>query len=284
MKQTLRLLAGVAALGVALFPFPGHDASAQEKYPSRPIRLIVPFPAGGPVDVMGRLIGHRLSSSLGQQVIIDNRPGAGSTLAGRAAATSDPDGYTLLVGSAATMAIGPALYPNAGYDPLKDFVPDRVHRNRALRDGRRTEGCCQQRQGIDRARQGQSRQAQFRRAERCAAAHDRGLVPRRDQDRHRDRALSRRVGRSHRHDGQSDPARIRDHLGHVRSCPRRQDQGARRRDAQAPAGVAGGCHHDRKRAARLRGRLMDRADGARRHAEGDRPAAELRTQCRAGVG
>ena len=123
MRQTLRLLAGVTALGVALLPFPGNHASAQEKYPSRPIRLIVPFPAGGPVDVMGRLIGHRLSSSLGQQVIIDNRPGAGSTLAGRAAATSDPDGYTLLVGSAATMAIGPALYPNAGYDPLKDLIP-----------------------------------------------------------------------------------------------------------------------------------------------------------------
>jgi tripartite-type tricarboxylate transporter receptor subunit TctC len=72
---------------------------------------------------MGRLIGQRLSTSLGQQVIVENRPGAGSTLAGRAAATAEPDGYTLLVGSAATMAIGPALYPNAGYDALKDFAP-----------------------------------------------------------------------------------------------------------------------------------------------------------------
>jgi tripartite-type tricarboxylate transporter receptor subunit TctC len=117
-----RFAAAACVLGLALCAAPG-DAAAQDKYPSRPIRLIVPFPAGGPVDVMGRLIGQRLSAALGQQVIIDNRPGAGSTLAGRAAATAEPDGYTLLVGSAATMAIGPALYPNAGYDALKDFAP-----------------------------------------------------------------------------------------------------------------------------------------------------------------
>src|SRR5207247_1520993 len=90
---------------------------------SRPIRLLVPFPAGGPVDVMGRLIGAHLSSALGQQVVIDNRPGAGSTIAGKAAASADPDGYTLIVGSAAALAIGPTLYPNAGYDPLRSFAP-----------------------------------------------------------------------------------------------------------------------------------------------------------------
>ena len=116
----LRLLAaGVLAVVTAA----SSVAFAQDKYPSRPIRLIVPFPAGGPVDVMGRLIGHELSASLGQQVIIDNRPGAGSTIAGRAAATAEPDGYTLLVGSAATTAIGPALYSSAGYDALKDLAP-----------------------------------------------------------------------------------------------------------------------------------------------------------------
>jgi tripartite-type tricarboxylate transporter receptor subunit TctC len=98
-------------------------AQAQEKYPTRPIKLLVPFPAGGPVDVMGRLIGQRLSTTLGQQVIIENRPGAGSTLAARAAATAEPDGYTLLVGSAASLAIGPALYSNIGYDPATSFAP-----------------------------------------------------------------------------------------------------------------------------------------------------------------
>lgn len=101
----------------------GTSAQAQEKYPTRPIRLLVPFPAGGPVDVMGRLIGQKLSSTLGQQVIIENRPGAGSTLAARAPASADADGYTLLVASAASLAIGPALYNNIGYDPATSFAP-----------------------------------------------------------------------------------------------------------------------------------------------------------------
>jgi tripartite-type tricarboxylate transporter receptor subunit TctC len=94
----------------------------QDKYPSRPIRLLVPFPAGGPTDVMGRLIAQSLSSTLGQQVIVENRPGGGSTLAARAAATAEPDGYTLLLASAASLAIGPALYPNSGYDPATSFA------------------------------------------------------------------------------------------------------------------------------------------------------------------
>jgi tripartite-type tricarboxylate transporter receptor subunit TctC len=99
-----------------------QPALAQDTYPSRSIRLIVPFPAGGPTDVTGRLINQVLSQSFGQQVFVDNRPGAGSTLGGKDAATAIPDGYTLLLGSAATLAIGPALYPDAGFDP-KSLVP-----------------------------------------------------------------------------------------------------------------------------------------------------------------
>jgi tripartite-type tricarboxylate transporter receptor subunit TctC len=95
---------------------------AQEKYPSKPIRLIVSFPPGGPLDVMARLTAQMLSSSLGQ-MIVDNKPGAGGTLAGREAARAEPDGYTLLFGSSATLAIGPALYGNSGYDPVKSFTP-----------------------------------------------------------------------------------------------------------------------------------------------------------------
>ena len=96
--------------------------AAEETYPNHPIRLIVPFPPGGPTDVMGRLISQALSDRLGQQVFVDNRPGAGSTLAGKIAANADPDGYTLLLGSAATLAIGPTLYRDAEYDPTR-FVP-----------------------------------------------------------------------------------------------------------------------------------------------------------------
>ena len=97
-------------------------AAAQDKYPSKPIRLIVSFPPGGPLDVMARLTAQYLSGSLGQ-MIVDNKPGAGGTLAGREAARAEPDGYTLLFGSSATLAIGPALYGNSGYDPVKSFAP-----------------------------------------------------------------------------------------------------------------------------------------------------------------
>jgi tripartite-type tricarboxylate transporter receptor subunit TctC len=108
-----------AALAMILMLCAG---AAAETYPTRPIRLIVPFPAGGPADVMGRLIGQCLTAALGQ-AIVDNRPGGGSTIGAREVARAEPDGYTLLVGSAATLAIGPALYRNIGYDPASSFAP-----------------------------------------------------------------------------------------------------------------------------------------------------------------
>ena len=117
----MRRAVALGAIAVCLLL--GVPAQAQDRYPSRPIKLLVPFPAGGPVDVMGRLVAQHLSTTLGQQVIVENRPGAGATIAGKAAATAEPDGYTLMVGSAATYAIGPTLYPNAGYDPTTAFAP-----------------------------------------------------------------------------------------------------------------------------------------------------------------
>jgi tripartite-type tricarboxylate transporter receptor subunit TctC len=111
------------ATGLALLAAFAQPAGAQERYPEHPIRLIVSFPAGGPLDVMARLTAQSLSARLGQQVIVDNRPGAGGTLAGREAARAEPDGYTLLFGSSASLAIGPALYKNVGYDPLTSFAP-----------------------------------------------------------------------------------------------------------------------------------------------------------------
>jgi tripartite-type tricarboxylate transporter receptor subunit TctC len=112
-----------AWIGVVLAAAIGSAMPAQaQPYPNRPIKLIVPFPPGGPADVMGRLIAQALTTTLGQ-VIVENRPGAGSTLAAKAVAGADPDGYTLLLGSSSTLAIGPALYPNTGYDPIKSFVP-----------------------------------------------------------------------------------------------------------------------------------------------------------------
>jgi tripartite-type tricarboxylate transporter receptor subunit TctC len=109
-------------LGSVALAFAAGIAKAEEKYPSHPIKLVVSFPPGGPLDVMARLTAQYLSGTLGQ-VIVDNRPGAGGTLAGREVARAEPDGYTLLFGSSASLAIGPALYGNSGYDPVKSFTP-----------------------------------------------------------------------------------------------------------------------------------------------------------------
>jgi tripartite-type tricarboxylate transporter receptor subunit TctC len=91
-------------------------------YPTRPIVLIVPYPAGGGNDLIARLVANRMSATLGQQIVIENRGGAGSTIGTRDVARSAPDGYTLLIATS-SLAINPSLYPDAGYDPRKDFAP-----------------------------------------------------------------------------------------------------------------------------------------------------------------
>jgi tripartite-type tricarboxylate transporter receptor subunit TctC len=98
-------------------------ASRAQPYPTKPVKLIVPFAAGGPIDVMGRLVAQWLSSALGQQVVVDNRPGASGAIGTRAAAAAEPDGHILLIGSVTTLATGPLIAKNVGYDPRKDFVP-----------------------------------------------------------------------------------------------------------------------------------------------------------------
>ena len=111
--------AAIAAIGLGLALIASAGA---QTYPDKPIRLIVPFPPGGPTDFMARLISQYLSMNLGQ-VVIDNRPGAGGTIAAKAVASAEPDGYTLLYGSSGTLGIGPALYKNVDYDPIKSFAP-----------------------------------------------------------------------------------------------------------------------------------------------------------------
>jgi tripartite-type tricarboxylate transporter receptor subunit TctC len=109
------LLAAIIAAGL------GSAAHAQS-YPNRPIKLVVAVLPGGPMDVMARLVAQQLSSTLGP-VYVENRAGAGTTLGAKAVASAEPDGYTLLLGNAATNAIGPTLYKSAGYDPLTSFAP-----------------------------------------------------------------------------------------------------------------------------------------------------------------
>jgi tripartite-type tricarboxylate transporter receptor subunit TctC len=109
-----------AALACMLAAVSGASAA---DYPSRPITLIVPYPPGGGVDAMARVVAAKLSDAFKQQVVVDNRGGGGGTIGTRAVARAAPDGYTLLLGHTGTISINPSLYANAGYDPRKDFAP-----------------------------------------------------------------------------------------------------------------------------------------------------------------
>lgn len=97
-------------------------AWAQDAYPSRPVRFILPFPPGGPTDILGRLIAERLTAQLGQPVVTENRGGAGGNVGAEAAARSAPDGYTIVL-VAPSLAISPTLYAKLNYDPVKDLAP-----------------------------------------------------------------------------------------------------------------------------------------------------------------
>jgi tripartite-type tricarboxylate transporter receptor subunit TctC len=97
--------------------------AAAESYPSRPIRLIIPFPPGGGTDIMGRTLAAKLGSSLGVQVIADNRGGAGGIIGTETAVKANPDGYTLMIGSVSTISINPSLYKQLPFDPVKDLAP-----------------------------------------------------------------------------------------------------------------------------------------------------------------
>ena len=112
------MLRAAVVLAAALAAWP---AAAQD-YPTRPITLVVPYPAGGGNDVIARMLAFRLAVRLGQNIVVENRPGAGGTIATRQVAKAEPDGYTLLIATS-SLAINPSLYPNVGYDPAKDFAP-----------------------------------------------------------------------------------------------------------------------------------------------------------------
>ena len=113
------VLCAVAAIGLALSVVP----TPAQSYPEKPIKLIVPFPPGGPMDTLARFMAQPLSERLGQSIFIENRPGAGATIGTRSVATAEPDGYTLLFGSSGSLAISPALYSNLDYDPIASFTP-----------------------------------------------------------------------------------------------------------------------------------------------------------------
>lgn len=118
MKRTF------AAIAVAAATLTGASTSAwAQNYPTRPITMIVPFAAGGPTDVVARIVGESMSKTLGQQIVIENVAGAGGTTGITRGAQAQPDGYTIMMGHMGTHGAAPALYPKLRYDPTKDFAP-----------------------------------------------------------------------------------------------------------------------------------------------------------------
>src|SRR5437868_4311233 len=115
-RRTRILFAAIAALALT------HAAQAED-YPTRPVRIVVSFSAGGPTDIVGRVIAQKLSELLGQQFFVENKVGAGGNIGADQVAKSPPDGYTLLVATVSTHAINPGLYSKMPYDPVKDFAP-----------------------------------------------------------------------------------------------------------------------------------------------------------------
>jgi tripartite-type tricarboxylate transporter receptor subunit TctC len=114
---------GASASAQTASSFDKSSGSSAQAYPVRPLRLIVPFPAGGGSDAVGRIIGQKLGERFGQQVVVDNRAGAGGSIGTEAAVRATPDGYSMVLASTSEIAINPALYSKLSYDTLKDLTP-----------------------------------------------------------------------------------------------------------------------------------------------------------------
>ncbi|MBS0336527.1 MAG: tripartite tricarboxylate transporter substrate binding protein [Proteobacteria bacterium] len=119
MARDLRFLLRACLLALVACAGSAHA----QAWPAKPIKLIVPYPPGGSADILARAIGQKLSEGLGQSVVIDNRPGAGTAIGAEATAKAAPDGYTIMLGTVSSHAINPALTPGLKYDPVKDFAP-----------------------------------------------------------------------------------------------------------------------------------------------------------------
>src|SRR5690242_7902694 len=114
--KVMAMLSVVTMLGLTA-------VAAAQNFPSRPLRLVVPFPPGSPSDILGRVVAQRLAEKLGQPVVLDNRTGAAGTVGVEIGARAAPDGHTLLIASTGALAINPALNPKLPYDPVKDLAP-----------------------------------------------------------------------------------------------------------------------------------------------------------------
>src|SRR5579859_446132 len=122
MAQYARAATAAATVVTSLL-LAALPTQAQDKYPSHPVRMIIPFAAGGPTDIVGRVMGAKMSEVLGQQFVVEDRTGAGGNIGADAVAKATPDGYTILMATVSTHAINPGLYAHMPYDPIKSFAP-----------------------------------------------------------------------------------------------------------------------------------------------------------------
>jgi len=121
MVRSLRALGAIAA--IAAVSMVAAPAALAQVYPAKPVHLVVPYPAGGGTDFFARTVGAQLSTQLGQQVVVENKPGAATIIGAESVAKAPADGYTLLLGDTATFAVNPTLYRKLPYDPFKDLAP-----------------------------------------------------------------------------------------------------------------------------------------------------------------
>jgi tripartite-type tricarboxylate transporter receptor subunit TctC len=119
----MRMTRRAALLGCAGLALGGQGARGEETYPNRPINLVVPYPAGGTTDLVGRLVADQLKSGLGATVVVENKPGVGTVIGAEQVVHATPDGYTLLIATSTTLAVNKTLYRKLPYDPLRDFTP-----------------------------------------------------------------------------------------------------------------------------------------------------------------
>ena len=123
MAERLARIATLAAIVAAAALLAAPVGKAADNYPSRPIVLVIPLPPGGTNDIMARAVADRMGDALGQRIVIENRNAGGGTVGTREVARAVPDGYTIILGYTSTLATGPHIFSNAGYDPRKDFAP-----------------------------------------------------------------------------------------------------------------------------------------------------------------
>ena len=214
-----------ALLATAALTMTWSEPRAQDAYPSRAIKFVVPFAAGSATDTLARVLGEKMSASLGQAIVVDNMPGASGFLAAQNVARAEPDGYTVLITSNTTHAANQSLYKKLPYDPVADFAPVSKLGTITLALVVNPSVPVATRAGADRLREGQSRRDHFR--QRLELLADR----RRDAEvagRHRsaERALQEQPAGHHRPARRADLDGLRGHLDHDAAGEGRQGQGA----------------------------------------------------------